>query len=372
MLRKIVKRILILIRFADLIYIVFKPFYSKKETLTYNESLKHLQILRRDSCGTSFSKNEITKDPKYNLQIIVPVYNVEQYVDKCLDSIASQETSYSFLVVVVDDGSTDSSPVIVDKYKKYGNFRIIHKENGGVSSARNKGLEIIDADYVAFVDSDDFIENNAVQNLMDFAYKNNADIVEASAYRINNGKATILKKYKKVERVISPLSLSGFFWGKIFSSKIFKDRIFPSGYLYEDTCGLTIYSLSKRAYKIPDMVYYYRNNPSSITNIDVINTKRLDTLWISKTIILEYLESGLPIDDNFTNFVFNQLITNYARIRHLDEYTNRCAFIITCELIDKIDFSNIYIKKKMLYLALKEKNYGFYKLYMKTHIHLND
>ena len=100
------------------------------------------------------------------LSVIVPVYNVEAYLSECLDSILQQ--TYPHLdIILIDDGSTDNSGVICDQYKEIDNrVRVIHKFNGGLSSARNVGMEVIKGDYVTFLDSDDWLEPNAYQQLM--------------------------------------------------------------------------------------------------------------------------------------------------------------------------------------------------------------
>ena len=110
------------------------------------------------------------------ISIIVPVYNVERYLGKCINSILNQ-TFADFELILVDDGSTDRSGYICDDYKKKDNrIKVIHKENGGLSSARNAGLDIAKEKYIGFVDSDDFIN----KNMYEFLYKdikvNNSDI----------------------------------------------------------------------------------------------------------------------------------------------------------------------------------------------------
>ena len=104
---------------------------------------------------------------KCRLSIIIPVYNVEEYLDRCLGSVLDQEfTSYE--VILVDDGSTDSSPLICDRYSATDpRFRTLHKPNGGVSSARNAGLELAKGEYVMFLDSDDALLPYALDDMMD-------------------------------------------------------------------------------------------------------------------------------------------------------------------------------------------------------------
>lgn len=111
------------------------------------------------------------------ISVIVPVYNAEKYIRKCLDSVTSQ--SYRNLeIIVINDGSTDSSGAVIDEYvKSESRIKAIHKDNGGVSSARNRGLEVASGDYVTFVDSDDFIENNTYNEVVEVLRKGEKDFV---------------------------------------------------------------------------------------------------------------------------------------------------------------------------------------------------
>ena len=110
------------------------------------------------------------------ISVIVPVYNVEQYLPKCIDSILAQ-TYENLEIILVEDGTKDSSGVICDEYAaKDARIRVIHKENGGLSSARNAGMEIARGEYFGFVDSDDWIEPEMYENLMALAQKYDADV----------------------------------------------------------------------------------------------------------------------------------------------------------------------------------------------------
>ena len=112
---------------------------------------------------------------KCRLSIIVPVYNAEEYLDRCLISILEQEFA-SYEVILVDDGSTDSSPLICDRYSSVDpRFRTVHKENGGVTSARLRGVEEAAGDWIGFVDGDDYIEADMYQRLADNAIKYNKE-----------------------------------------------------------------------------------------------------------------------------------------------------------------------------------------------------
>ena len=111
------------------------------------------------------------------VSVIVPVYNVEKYLDKCLDSLANQ-TLKDLEIIIVNDGSPDNSEDIIKKYtKKYKNFKYYKKENGGLSSARNYGIKYASGDYIAFLDSDDYVKSDMYEKMYEKAIKGNYDLV---------------------------------------------------------------------------------------------------------------------------------------------------------------------------------------------------
>ena len=116
------------------------------------------------------------------ISVVIPVYNKEKYMDDLFQCLLSQ-TFEEFECILIDDGSTDDSPMICDEYaKKDDRIKVIHKKNGGLSDARNAGLEIASGDYIMFLDSDDYIENNMVESLLKVAIENQSDIVLCGFY----------------------------------------------------------------------------------------------------------------------------------------------------------------------------------------------
>lgn len=132
------------------------------------------------------------------ISVIVPVYNTEKYLKKCLDSIANQ-TYQDFEVIIVNDGSTDNSQEIIDEYtKKYSEkIRCISKENGGLSSARNCGIEVAIGDYIAFVDSDDYIHQRLFENILPYMEKN-IDLIKFKIIKVD-------EEYRKLEKIDGPV-----------------------------------------------------------------------------------------------------------------------------------------------------------------------
>lgn len=167
------------------------------------------------------------------LTVIVPIYNVEKYLEKCVMSIVNQ-TFKDLKIILVNDGSTDSSGEIADKLKnKFSNIIVIHKENGGLSDARNTGLQIVDTEYVTFVDSDDYIEPNMYEMLLSNFSDIDIDISIGSVwYEQENGQKHcpyiqgVSAKWNRNEALVYLLSFNKF--NMSFCDKVFKTELFFS------------------------------------------------------------------------------------------------------------------------------------------------
>lgn len=184
------------------------------------------------------------------LSVIVPVYNVQDYLRQCVDSIINQ--SYKNLeIILVDDGSTDDSGIICDDYaKKYDNVLVFHKPNGGQSSARNLGLKKAKSDYIAFIDSDDFIEPNMFEVLLNHIFNYNADISMCSYRPFFNDCVREREEDSKISVFYEDDVLLRLYYefspcNKIFKKTLFDNINFPEGKIYED--ARTIYKLAASA-----------------------------------------------------------------------------------------------------------------------------
>lgn len=209
------------------------------------------------------------------VSVIVPVYNVELYISKCIESIINQ-TYQNLEIILVDDGSQDSSGEICDLYEnKDGRIRSFHKINGGLSSARNYGIEKATGDWYIFVDSDDWIDENMVQELIESGEKTSAEIVCCGKTLVNiNGqmeKIHISKNLFNSPEKIIPLAVFDkevgiSAWGKIYKKGLFEDIRFPENEIHEDVA--IMYQLFMKCRKIgviDKSLYFYRNNPEGIS-----------------------------------------------------------------------------------------------------------
>lgn len=223
------------------------------------------------------------------ISVVVPVYNVENYLKKCIDSIINQ-TYKKLEIILVDDGSTDSSKEICDEYiKKDGRIKVIHKENGGLSSARNVGIDIANGKYICFIDSDDWIEKSMLEKLINIAKNNNFDIVLCDYFIAYDEKNQIQKEDIEYKEYSNYEALNKMYddklgvsmiiaWNKLYNIHLFDDIRYPIGKIHEDE--FTTYKLIFKADKIcysNEKLYYYRQQDKSITN-SKFNKKRLDIL----------------------------------------------------------------------------------------------
>ncbi|WP_022760615.1 glycosyltransferase [Butyrivibrio sp. AD3002] len=312
--------------------------------------------------------NNVISEPKYDLQIIVPTYNNEKYLEECINSIISQKTTYKWKLIIINDGSTDNSKQILNKYTDIPNIEIIHSENGGLSSARNIGLSNIEAAYITFVDSDDTMPPNTIQHLLDCAIKNDADIVEGSYYRLYDDRQVKFNHLKN-EQLNSSSKLIGMAWGKVYKSSLFKNIIFPKNMWFEDTiCAFFLYHSAKRIFTISDYVYSYRIVTSSISHSSSKKMKSIDTIWVTDLVLKEYSKLNLPKDRSYHNTVMKQIILNEKRLCKLPIDVQESAFIIIADLFEK--YCSAYASDKRyhdLNKFLLERDFGHYKLYCRTH-----
>lgn len=265
------------------------------------------------------------------LSIVVPVYNVENYLGECLESVFKQSFQ-DYEIICVNDGSTDNSLSILEKYKtKHNNIRIVNQTNHGLGYARNVGIEMASGDYVAFLDSDDFIHKDMFLDMVNCIEKNNADICISNPYiyEHNNGVRYPYRKMLDFYR----LSLLGCFkaidypivfsyiaaWDKIYKrSFLLKNNIrFPINRIYEDALfTYQVLAYAKGVCAVKDCYYFYRKNSGiSITDKEKINDNyKKDFLTNSKEIkdFLKKMNIYDTVSSVFIKYVFHDGLFHHA------------------------------------------------------------
>lgn len=207
------------------------------------------------------------------ISIIVPVYKVEPYIHKCVDSILNQ-TFKDFEVILVDDGSPDNCGKICDEYaKKDERIKVIHKENRGLSSARNAGLDIARGEYIGFVDSDDYIESDMYEILYNVIQNNQCDIVSCSSiihYNdkiiVNGGHGLIIhSKEEAMKTMLEGELYDEVVWVKLFKKSVIGNIRFQIGRIYEDTSfTYRVIDRTKKVATIGEAKYNYIKHENSI------------------------------------------------------------------------------------------------------------
>lgn len=202
------------------------------------------------------------------ISIIVPVYKVEKYLEKCIDSIINQ-TYKNIEIILVDDGSPDNCGKICDEYsKKDERIKVIHKENGGLSAARNDGFNISKGEYITFVDSDDYISHSFCEKMLSAIIDNDAEIAisDVNKFVETEGvkeEAIIpeLKVYGPEETIYNLINVAGQYdsaWGKLYARSIIEGIEFPVGRIYEDSATVFKYFYkAKRIAVSNERLYYY-------------------------------------------------------------------------------------------------------------------
>ena len=238
------------------------------------------------------------------ISIIIPVYKVEKYLRQCLDSVVNQ-TYRKLEIILVDDGSPDSCGMICDEYaQKDTRFKVLHKENGGLSDARNAGLDIFQGDYLMFIDSDDWVDPDFCEKALSYALKYNVSCVAFGVKNIVDGKCafyttTDIVKKMSSEEILKHALMEAFplefVWNKIFSRNIIKQIRFPKGYLFEDMAFT--YQLLHRAKDvliIPDCIYNYRcSRPGQITETS-LSPKAITDRYVLQKNRIPFLIANYP------------------------------------------------------------------------------
>lgn len=225
------------------------------------------------------------------VSVIVPVYNVEKYLNKCLDSIINQ-TYKNIEIILVDDGSTDNSGIICDKYSQTDNrIKVIHKKNGGLSDARNTGIKNATGKILSFIDSDDYIEKNMIENLAKELISYDCDIVFSNKiFELDNGKK-VYKEYINNSGVVDSatamkllLKSDPAVCDKLFKKELFNDIKFPINKLYEDIL-VTPYIIEKcnRIYLDKNFYYHYIQHDNSIVH-KKFTTNKMDYVYNAKKV----------------------------------------------------------------------------------------
>lgn len=282
------------------------------------------------------------------VSVIVPVYNVEKYIKKCLNSLVNQ-TLDEVEIVVVNDGSPDNSQKIIDEYtKKYKNIKSYVKKNGGLSDARNYGIKKATGKYISFVDSDDYIRKDMLEKMYNYAIQKNFDVVVCDSINVYSDGTEILIKSNnnysdddvKNYIISPPMACTRLFKKSIFDKIEFKKNIY-----YEDLeMTPKVINLTKKIGFVSDGLYYYVQRDGSIMKQKVFNDKLLNIFDVLKS-NKDLLENEFPQE---IEYMYITHLLRTASLRFLD-YDNGKEYVYKIHNIMKEYFpkwkNNEYYKK---------------------------
>lgn len=238
------------------------------------------------------------------ISLIVPVYNTEKYIRECVESIINQ-TYKNWEVIIIDDGSTDYSPSICDEFTRIDSrIKVIHQANGGLSAARNAGLNLSQGEYIMFVDSDDVLPSDALEVLRNTLIVSKSDIICGdfitfksyseleSIHLKSNDKFKVFISKDAIRDVLYQRVLNNSAWGKIYRRYLWDDVRFTQGIGYEDLdIFYRIFIKANKIGYINKIVYFYRKNMESILN--TFSNLRLDVLMVTQR-MEEYFAENYP------------------------------------------------------------------------------
>ncbi len=234
---------------------------------------------------------------KEKVSIVVPIYNVEKYINRCIDSIINQ-TYTNLQIILVNDGSSDSCGKIADEYaKKDSRIEVIHKENGGLSDARNFGVKKVTGEFTLFVDSDDWLDKSMVGTMVSTINEFNADVVQVAFYYAYKGyllyddrfysedsEVVTYNNNELMKELVINDKVRNFAWGKLYKSSLIKGIPFKKGVLFEDVFWAHNVMKNVNKYVIihKPLCYYLQREDSIVSNYSIKNLdilKGLDVFW---------------------------------------------------------------------------------------------
>lgn len=304
------------------------------------------------------------------LSIIVPVYNVESYLEETLQSILKQ-TFTDFELLLVDDGSTDNSGKICDKYAESDNrIKVVHKENGGVSSARNVGVQNAQGEYVGFVDSDDIISETMYDGLLKVAEKQGADIVQCTHVR-NIGELNHDISPQNIEIYDTVGALKQLYvkyytncfslWSKIYKKEVFSGIKFPEGRVFEDDEVIPhlIYN-AKKVVMIENAWYcYVERNNSIITGASITGVYALTETLQNRMMFFKSIDNDLYLASvkHFFQFLKKIYVKCYCKQKFFGEqYADYFRSFIIKNFAVFYNNSNKYDKIYLVFLKFNIKS----------------
>ena len=315
------------------------------------------------------------------ISVIVPAYNVEKYIKTCLDSLINQTYS-NFEIIVINDGSTDQTEKILNEYESNPKIRIFSQKNGGLSAARNQGLNLANGELVCFIDSDDSVKSDYLEKLAaPFFEDSNIDITVCGYQeKFENSEINHVLKSQKItgaqatkDLLIKQQDFNILAWNKLYRKKLFSNNHieYPAGQIHED--NLTTYKLFSHAQKvfyISDVLYIYQRTHSEITKNLYSKEKTLKRLQVKEQMAIEagqYLQDpDLKLSAEVASLLAYFAFLDHAISRQINK-SYYDVYLMKTRKLASSQFKNPFLTKKLrFYLKLIHSPRGIlYQIFRK-------
>lgn len=309
------------------------------------------------------------------ISVIIPVYNVEKYFKRCIDSVLRQNYS-NIEIIIIDDGSKDNSGNLCDECaKKDSRITVFHKENGGLSSARNFGLERVSGEYVCFIDSDDFIHENYISFMYDKIIKNDADICYCKSTKftddvqikneIENEKTVVIEKEEAIKQLLlNDGIIKNYIPLALYKKSLFDNIRFPEGSNFEDIATTyKILDASKKIIVNNKILYYYFINNDGITQKmkkqDIID--RFNNMNEREKFINRHYPNLQKVSDKYMFRIYLVILKDLIK-NYFPEIIKDSFFIEVRNRIIRMGIKEISLKNLIIYMAIKintKSSYSF-------------
>lgn len=299
--------------------------------------------------STLWTNLEDLKPNTIDISIVIPVYNSECFLEKCLYSIINQKTQYKYEVICINDGSTDKSLEILKSFqtKHSDKLVVISQENQGISATRNRGIEVAKGEYIGFIDNDDYVTKDYIEKIISKAKGTDADIIQTGFDRVTPSGKVLADMTRKSISICNEnkteclKNVAGFIWGGAIRKELFKELRFPVGFWYEDIITrLVLMRLSKHFEYVGECLYHYtvHENNASKTVWKSGNMKSIDQLYLAKYLADYSIQTmGLPKDEILYGVLTYELGTVlWLRTRKLPVKLQKAVFTIAADYMNSI------------------------------------
>lgn len=359
---KIIEAVLRVTKLGNVLAKIAEKFIGSKKEYVKEARTKLAEIHNKIDAECVIEERTLIK--QCHLQIIIPMHNAAAYLEKCLTSILAQNTKYEYQIMLVDDGSTDQTVEMVQKYVSDERVHLIIQKNAGAAAARNTGLKNIVADFVMFVDIDDALKPGAIETLLDRAYQENAQIVEGG-YEVFDTKVLVTANHQYADLEEPCGILWGFPWGKVISASLFQNISFPEGYWYEDTImSYLIYPRSKKTITIEEIVYAYRKNPRGFSHISGNNSKIIDTYWVMELMLQDMKKLKISHCQSIYEQYLKSILTGCKRMMFMKRDIRKAALSLYSQMLSSEweKYSTQDERMKGFEKAVRNNRYGIFTI----------